>query len=121
MGMWRTNSNPILTGLEKKNKEYTPPHKIKKLEKRKEERATLNMSRTRAAKFKAQEEYTAADRDVKENFKKDKQDSIEELASHVENAVGQGNLKDPNQTTDRQVLADRQTSKRQEQQATDIN
>ena len=34
----------------------------------------LNNSRTRAAKARAQEEYTAVDREVKRSIKKDKRD-----------------------------------------------
>jgi hypothetical protein len=45
------------------------------------------MSRKRAAKFKAQEEYMSSDRDVKRSVKKDKKDDIEELASPAENAA----------------------------------
>ena len=40
----------------------------------------LNNIRTRAAKAKAQEEYTAADREVKGSIKKDKRDYIHDLA-----------------------------------------
>ena len=54
----------------------------------------LNNSRTRAAKVKAQEEYTAVDREVKRNIKKDKRDYIDYLAGQAETAAGQGNLRD---------------------------
>ena len=50
-------------------------------------------------KVKTQEEYTAADRDVKKSVKENKKDYIEELACQVEHAVGQGNLKDLYLTT----------------------
>ena len=40
----------------------------------------LNNSRAKAAKAKAQEEYTAADREVKRSIKKDKRDYIDDLA-----------------------------------------
>jgi hypothetical protein len=51
------------------------------------------MSQTRAVKVKAQEEYTATERDIKKSVKKDKKDNIEELASQGQNAAGQRNLK----------------------------
>ena len=54
----------------------------------------LNNSRTRAAKSKAQEEYTAVDREVKRSIKKDKRDYIDDLARQAETAAGQGNLRD---------------------------
>jgi hypothetical protein len=63
---------------------------IKRIEKRREKKGTLNMSRM--------EEYTAADRGVKKSVK-DKKDYIKELASQSENAAGQGNLKDLYLTT----------------------
>ena len=43
-------------------------------------KTVLNNIRTRAAKAKAQEEYTAADREVKGSIKKDKRDYIHDLA-----------------------------------------
>ena len=54
----------------------------------------LNSRRTRAAKAKVQEEYTAADREVKRGNKKDKKDYIDDLARQAETAAGQGNLWD---------------------------
>ena len=54
----------------------------------------LNSSRTRAAKARAQEEYTAADREVKRSIRKDKRDYIHDLARQAETAARQGNLKD---------------------------
>nr|KAG5687474.1 hypothetical protein BaRGS_030479 [Batillaria attramentaria] len=65
-----------------------------KLEVRKEKKTALNTSRTRRAKAKAQEEYTAADREVKRSTWKDKRDYIDNLASQAEEAARQGNLKD---------------------------
>ena len=57
-------------------------------------RTVLNNSSTRAAKAKAQEEYTAVDREVKRSIKKDKRDYIDDLARQAETAVGQENLRD---------------------------
>ena len=54
----------------------------------------LNNNRTRAAKTKAQEEYTAADREVQRNIRKDKRDYIDDLARQAETAAGQGNSRD---------------------------
>ena len=54
----------------------------------------LNNSRTRAAKAKAQEEYTAADKEVKRSTRKDKRDYIDDLARQAGTAAGQGNLRD---------------------------
>ena len=54
----------------------------------------LNNSRTRAAKARAQREYTAVNREVKRSIKKDKRDFIDDLARQAETAAGQGNLRD---------------------------
>ena len=54
----------------------------------------LNNSRTRAAKERAQEKYTAVDREVKRSIKKDKRDYIDDLARQAETVAGQGNLRD---------------------------
>ena len=54
----------------------------------------LNTSRTRSAKTKAQEDYTATDKEVKKSIRKDKRDYIDNLAKQAEEAAGQGNLKE---------------------------
>ena len=48
----------------------------------------LNKSQTRADKAKTQEEYTAADRELKRSIKKDKRDYIDDLARQAETAAG---------------------------------
>ena len=54
----------------------------------------LNNSRTRAAKAKALEEYTAVDREVKRSTRKDKRYYNDDLARQAETAAGHGNLRD---------------------------
>ena len=76
------------------HKEWISANTIHNLETRRERKTVLNNSRTRAAKAKAQEEYTAADREVKRSIKKDKRDHIDDLARQAETAAGQGNLRD---------------------------
>nr|KAG5689797.1 hypothetical protein BaRGS_007075 [Batillaria attramentaria] len=71
----------------------------------------LNTSRTRRAKAKAQEEYTAADREVKRSTRKDKRDYIDNLANQAEEAAGQGNLKDLYQVTKKLAGKFQQTDK----------
>nr|KAG5694454.1 hypothetical protein BaRGS_008693 [Batillaria attramentaria] len=78
----------------------------------------------RGADAKAQEEYTAADREVKRSTRKDKRDYIDDLANQAEEAAGQGNLKDLYQVTKKLVgkfQQDRQTSEGQERAPTDNN
>ena len=54
---------------------------------------SINNSRTRAAKATAQEEYTEANRAVKNSVKTDKANFIEDLAKEAEDASAQGNMK----------------------------
>nr|KAG5700280.1 hypothetical protein BaRGS_022907 [Batillaria attramentaria] len=82
-----------------------------KLEVRKEKKTALNTSRTKRAKAKAQEEYTAADRGVKRSTRKDKRDYIDNLASQAEEAARQGNLKDLYQVTKKLAGKFQQTDK----------
>ena len=71
----------------------------------------LSNSRTRAAKARAQEEYTAMDREVKRSIKKDKRDYIDDLARQAEIAAGQGNLKDLHLVTKKLTCKFQQTDK----------
>ena len=57
------------------------------------QKGTINNSRTRAAKATAQEEYTEANRAVKNSVKTDKANFIEDLAKEAEDASAQGNMK----------------------------
>ena len=71
----------------------------------------LNNSRTRAAKARAQEEYTAVDREVKRSIKKDKRDYTDDLARQAETAAGQGNLRDLDLVTKKLTGKFQQTDK----------
>lgn len=55
---------------------------------RKEKKEALNNSRTRAAKAKALEDYTAIDKEFKKRIRKDKRDHIDNLPKHSEEAAG---------------------------------
>jgi hypothetical protein len=90
----RLSISEEVLGKKTQHKEWISSDTIKRIEKRKEKKATLNMSRKRAAEVNAQEEYATADRDVETSVKKDKKDYIEELSSQTKNVAGQGDLKD---------------------------
>ena len=60
---------------------------------RKEKKGAINNRQTRAAKATAQEEYTEANRAVKNRVKTDKANFIEDLAKEAEDASAQGNMK----------------------------
>ncbi|KAJ8333838.1 hypothetical protein SKAU_G00411570 [Synaphobranchus kaupii] len=91
--LWHDTCEEILGRKKTQHKEWISADTLQKLEDRKERKTALNMSRTRAAKAKAQEEYTAADKEVKKSIRKDKKDHIDNLAKQAEEAAGQGNLK----------------------------
>lgn len=63
--MWRGTCKEVLGRRKTQHKEWISADTLKKLDVRKEKKAALNNSRTRAAKAKAQEEYTATDKEVK--------------------------------------------------------
>ena len=86
----------MLLGKKKtQHTEWISADTIHKLEQGERGKKTVpNNHRTRAAKAKAQEEYTAADREAKRNIKKDKRDCIDELARQAMTASGQGNPRD---------------------------
>ena len=65
----------------------------------KEKKSAVNNSRTRAAKAKAQEEHTAANRQVRKSVKMDKQNYIDCLVEEGEHAVGSGNIRQLCNTT----------------------
>ena len=91
--LWHDTCEEVL-GKKTQHEEWISANTIRKLETRREKKTVLNNSRTRAAKAKAQEAYTAVDREVKRSIKTDKRDYIDGLARHAETAAGQGNLRD---------------------------
>ena len=92
--LWQDTCEEVLGKKKTQHKEWISADTIHKLETRRERKTVLNDSRTRAAKARAQEEYTAVDREVKRSIKKDKRDYIDDLARQAETAAGQGNLRD---------------------------
>ena len=92
--LWHDTCEEVLGKKKTQHKEWISADTIHKLETRRERKSVLNNSRTRGARAKAQEEYTAADREVKRNIKKDKKDYIDDLVRQAGTAAGQGNLRD---------------------------
>ena len=91
--LWHDTCEEVLGKKKTQHKEWISADTIHKLETGRERKTVLNNSRTRAAKAKAQEEYTTVDREVKRSIK-DKSDYIDDLARQAETAAGQGNLRD---------------------------
>ena len=88
--LWCDTCEEIFGKRKAQNKEWISADTIKKLEMRKEKKKDLNMSQTRAAKTKTQEEYSRANKEVKRNIKKDKTDFIDDVASQAEKAQDKG-------------------------------
>ena len=92
--IWHDTCEEVLGKKKTQYKDWISAATIRKLEARKAKKTTLNTSQTRAAKTRAQAEYTAADIEVKRSMKREKRGYINNLASQAETAAGQGNLKD---------------------------
>ena len=92
--LWQDTCEEVLGKKKTQHKEWISANTIHKLETRRERKTVLNNSRTRAAKARAQEEYTTVDKEVKRSIKKDKRDYIDDLARQAEIAAGQGNQRD---------------------------
>jgi len=96
---WLDTCEEVLGKKKPEHKEWISFSTLQKLETRKQKKTVLNTSRTRSGKMKAQEAYTAADKEVKKSIKKDKSDHFEDLARQAEEAAGKGNLRDLYMTT----------------------
>lgn len=65
----------------------------KKIQDRKNKKAVFNTSRTTATKAKAQEEYSEANREVKNSVSRDKREYLEGHAKQAEEAAASRNMK----------------------------
>ena len=77
----------------REHKEWISHDTLIKVERRKTLKESLNNTKTRAAKQKAQHEYTQADKEVKNSARKDKRNFITTLTSEAEEAARQNNIK----------------------------
>ncbi|KAL0165193.1 hypothetical protein M9458_040946 [Cirrhinus mrigala] len=108
---WLDTCEEVLGKNKIKQKECISAETLQKVEERKRKKTALNMSRTRAAKAKTQEDYTAADKEVKKSVKRDKRDYINDLANQAEEAAGKGNQRDLYAVTRRLAGKFQQTDK----------
>ena len=77
----------------RQHKEWISGETLQKIQTRKQAKDKLNTSRTRAAKAKAQQDYTTLDKLVKQSIRKDKKQFINNLATQAEEAAAQHNMK----------------------------
>ena len=89
----------VLGRKKQQQKEWISAETCRKVQARKEKKAAVNNSRTRAGKAAAQEEYSAANREVKRSVRQDKRDFVEQLAKEAEEAAGSRNMKQLYDTT----------------------
>ena len=91
--MWTSTCGEVLGKKKYQQKDWISADTVTKVQVRKENKGAINNSRTRAATATAQEEYTEANRAVKNSVKTDKANFIEDLAKEAEDASAQGNMK----------------------------
>ena len=60
---------------------------------RKQLKDVLNNSKTRASKQRAQKQYSAADREVKNSARRDKREFVSKMAAEAEEAARHNNIK----------------------------
>ncbi|VDP78925.1 unnamed protein product, partial [Schistosoma curassoni] len=80
-------------GHEKRHhKEWITVDTLDKIQERRNKKAAINTSRTRAEKAKAQAEYTEVNKQVKRSIRTDKRKNVEDLATTAEKAARKGNM-----------------------------
>ncbi|CAH8650448.1 unnamed protein product [Schistosoma curassoni] len=95
-----TSTCQEVLGLKKyHHKEWISTETLDKIKERKNRKAAINNSRTRAGKVQAQAEYIEANKQAKRSIRADKKKYVEELATTAEKAVREGNMKQLYDTT----------------------
>ena len=84
----------VLGTVKHHHKEWISTETLTRIEERRARKATVNNSRTRAEKAKAQEEYSEANKNVKRSVKADKTNCMEGMADEAEQAANQGNMRE---------------------------
>ena len=88
-----TTCEEVIGYRKHEHKEWISPATLYKIARRKQKKDALNNSNTRAAKLKAQEEYTEASQEAKRSVRADKKRFIDGLAEEAEEAAGSGNMR----------------------------
>ncbi|CAH8626502.1 unnamed protein product [Schistosoma haematobium] len=81
------------------HKEWITVDTLDKILERRNKKAAINTSRTRAEKAKAQAEYTEINKQVKRSIRTDKRKYVEDLATTAEKAAREGNMRKLYDTT----------------------
>ncbi|VDP46580.1 unnamed protein product [Schistosoma margrebowiei] len=95
-----TSTSQEVLGLKKyHHNEWISTETLDKIKERKNKKAAINNSRTRAEKVQAHAEYIEANKQVKRSIRADKKNYVEELATTAEKAAREGNMKLLHDTT----------------------
>ena len=89
----------VLGPVKYHHKDWLSTETMKKIQDRKEKKAAVNNSRTRAERSQAQEAYSQANKTVKKSIRSDKRNYMDSLATKAEEAARNGNMKDLYNTT----------------------
>ncbi|VDP22660.1 unnamed protein product [Schistosoma margrebowiei] len=81
------------------HKEWITVDTLDKIQERRNKKAAINTSRTRAEKAKAQAEYTEVNKQVKRSIRTDKRKHVEGLATTAEKAAREGKMRQLYDTT----------------------
>ncbi|VDP23917.1 unnamed protein product [Schistosoma margrebowiei] len=73
-------------------KEWVNFDTLNRIQERRNKKAAINTSLTRAEKTKAQVEYTQVNKQVKRSIRTDKRKYVEDLAMKAEKATREGNI-----------------------------
>ncbi|VDP89309.1 unnamed protein product [Schistosoma mattheei] len=77
------------------HKEWITVDTLDKVQERRNKKAAINTSRTRAEKAKAHAEYTEVNEQVKRSIRTDKRKYVKNLATTTEKAAREGNCRKP--------------------------
>ncbi|KAH9587026.1 Craniofacial development protein 2 [Schistosoma haematobium] len=75
------------------HKEWITVDTLDKIQERRNKKAAINTSRTRAEKGKGQAEYTEVNKQMKRSIRTDKRKYVEDLATTAEKAAREGNMR----------------------------
>ncbi|VDO99705.1 unnamed protein product [Schistosoma curassoni] len=75
------------------HKEWITVDTLDKIQERRDKKAAINTSRTKAERAKAQAEYTEVNKQVKRSIRTDKRKYVEDLVAMAEKAAREGNMR----------------------------
>ncbi|VDP36237.1 unnamed protein product, partial [Schistosoma mattheei] len=89
----------VLGHKKQHHEEWITVDTLDKIQERRNKKAAMNTSRTRAKEAKAQAEYTEGIKQVKRSIRTDKRKYVEDLATTAEKAAREGNMREMYDTT----------------------